>query len=161
MKIIGVSLFFLSVVAVAACSKSDNSYATTDNTVGMIKSWNWTGTATGYTQGDSVIHPLPDTTHVPWPKHFSRNISDTALAITRINGYCVAIMGVSFNYLSTDSALTKTVVYDTILPGAARCYLKFYYAHDSMTLEYHEVSGYNATANQYYQQNWLLHSVSH
>jgi hypothetical protein len=54
--------------------------------------------------------------------------------------------------------VNKIVTFDTVFSGSARSTLTYYYGKDSMTFDYHLVTGYNAAANQYYQLNEFLHT---
>jgi len=151
------SFLFCIIIVAIACSKSGNNYSTTDHTVGVIQSRSWTGTANGYLQGDTIEFPPPDVTHVPWAYAFNRVIADTSFPVTRINGFEISALGTMLTYKATDSTL-QTVKFDSTLSGAAKSVFTFYYAKDSITYEYHSVSGYNATQNQYYQVNELWHT---
>jgi hypothetical protein len=147
---LGASLFVIS------CTKNNNNYSSADHTVGLAnKTYKWTGTANGYTKGDTLF--TGDTTHHEWPKIYSRTIVDTSFMIQKINGFEIAVLGAPINYISTDST-SKIVTFDTTYSGSAMTILKFYYSKDSISYEYHKVTGFNSAANQYYQSNMVLHT---
>lgn len=138
-----------------ACNKNSNNYSVTDNTAGMIKTEQWTGTISGYAKGDTLF--TGDTTHHEWPKGYSRTKADTSIAVAKINGFAVGMMGFTLAYRSTD-VVNKTRKFDTVLTGSYDAIMIYYYERDSFTFVSHEVSGYNTPAAQYYQNNITLHS---
>jgi len=140
-----------------SCSKGGGNYSVADHTTGIanvVRSWS--GTANGFVQGDTIIPPA--TASVPWPKAYSRTITDTSFAVQKINGFAVAVLGYTLNYLTTDSTVNHLVEFDTTLSGSSLSFLKYYYISDSMSFEFHWISGYNSAANQYYQTNYYLHT---
>jgi hypothetical protein len=158
MKITHFLLFPILILACSlpGCIKS-SSYSVTNHTVGVVGTRAWSGTISGYEQTDTVR--LPDTAHVSWASPFSRTISDTTFNIEAVNGFLVSVLGTSFNYISTDST-HGIVLFDTTLAGSATSKLTYYYAADSITYEYHHVTGYNAASGLYYQVNAYLHTVN-
>ncbi|MCD6013008.1 MAG: hypothetical protein K0Q79_2870 [Flavipsychrobacter sp.] len=144
----------LIIAHITACNKSNN-YSITDHTTGMITVRQLTGIISGYAKGDTVF--TGDTTHHEWPDAFNRLLIDTSVAIGKINGFAVSIMGYTLNYRSTDVA-NKTKRFDTLVAGTLDAVLIYYYDNDSMSFVSHQVSGFNSTANQYYQNNITLHT---
>jgi hypothetical protein len=145
----------LAATAIYGCSKSNN-YTTTDHTTGITgKVRSWSGATSGYVKTDTVI--MPDTNTVNWATFFNRTISDSFFAVMEVNGFQVSVFGTPFNYLTTDS-VNQVIIFDTTLSGSAKSILTYYYNRDSMTCEYHQVTGYSNWAKQNYQVNYLLHT---
>lgn len=152
------NVLFLSVLACAgiiSCNKQNNNYSLADHTAGMITDRQWSGNIYGYSKGDTLFPG--DTAHYEWPKVFSRIITDSSFAVSRVNGFAVSIMGYTLNYRTTDE-VAKTRRFDSVITGSLNAVLIYYYEKDSMSFENHVVSGYNSMANQYYQKNVLLHT---
>lgn len=141
----------------AACNPHRNDYATTDYTRGLIKSVTWSGTAGGYAQGDTIAHPSPDTTHVPWAKAFHHLITDTTFAIQRVNGFAVQIGSQMLRFNTVDSA-HGYVKFDTTVAGSGHDVLLYFYAKDSFSYEYHIITGQNAATGIYYETDMYLHT---
>ncbi len=153
-KSIFVSLFALmSAVAYTSCNKNSNNFSTADHTAQVTIPHSWKGPAYGYFKGDTT-NP-PDTTHYEWAKIYNRVISDTTFIISKIDGFAVSAFGVTLNYRLTDSS-NKTMRFDSIVTGTLNCVLYYQYEKDSMSLEYHTVSGTNPISEQYYQTNVFL-----
>ena len=144
-------------IIVFSCSKKSNPYTTGPNhAMGMTNTRMWSGNSKGYVQGDTVL--LPDTSHIAWPKRFSRIITDTSFAIVRINDFLVSVLGTTLNYRSTDS-IGKTVVFDTVLAGSlVRTNLIYYFSKDSMVYIYYKVGDLNAATGLYYYTEDTLHT---
>lgn len=139
------------------CAKSNGTYSSgPDHSTGMTNERKWTGTCKGYTKGDTVM--AGDTTHIAWPKKFSRNITDTPAAVIRLNDFTVDMLGTVLNWVSTDPA-TKVVTYDVLLSGAsAKTVLKFDPTTKIMTYEYHYWGSKNASTGTYYYTDMFLTS---
>jgi len=150
-----VFLLFCTTLVFISCSKGGNSYTNTDHTVGMTDLKTWSGIAYGYYKGDTVLQG--DTAHIVWANTFYRVITDTSFSVQKINGYQVNALETLLNYISSDSITTKTVLFDDTVSGIVSK-LTLYYLADTMKLELHVWSGYNSAANQYYQNNVILHS---
>ncbi len=152
-------LFTLSVGAImaaslfTACSKGGG-YTPVDHTTGMTRIRSWSGTAAGFYQGDTVILGATKT----WALTYNHVISDTSLAVQKINGFLLSFMGKTMKYISTDSITTQSVYFDSITTGTLTAKLYYYYAHDSLTFQLNQVNGFNTNANQYYQDNVVLHT---
>ncbi len=157
------NLLFLSVAIICAvflftqCHPGGNNYTATDHTKGMIKIKSWTGNAHGYVQGDTIQFPPPDTTHVAWAKAYSHNITDTSFSVLKIDGFDIIVLGTILRYKATDSTL-QTVTFDTTVVGSGTDILKYYYAIDSFSYEFHIITGFNAAANKYYMTDLFIHT---
>ncbi len=145
----------LATAAIYSCKKGSNDYSVTDHTTGMVKMRSWSGTASGYVKTDTVL--LPDTAHVDWASLFNQSITDTSFSVEKINGFQVSVLAMPFNYVLTDT-VNKIVRFDTTLSGSATSILTYYYGRDSMTYEFHHITGYSTHAAQYYQVNEFLHT---
>jgi hypothetical protein len=141
------------IMLICSCTKPYTSGV--DHTIGMSSgSRSWAGTSSGYFYGDTVIGG----THTNWPEYFNKTITDTAFAVQKIDGFTIKIGNTTMAYRSTDSVTTKSVTFDSLISGSLTASMKYYYAHDSMVLNYNGVFGFNSTANQYYQTNTVLHT---
>jgi len=148
------ALFFIALLS-WGCNKGNNSYTTTDHTVGMIAVRSWSGTSGGFYKGDTAIGTNPDSV---WALHFARVITDTSFSVQKINGFALSVLGYMLDYQSTDSLTTQTVLFDSDITGTQTAVLTYYYLKDSMTFQLSVVFGYNTPANQYYQTNMFLHT---
>jgi hypothetical protein len=149
------ALFLAVMLAlIIACNKSNN-YSITDYTAGMTTMRQWAGTISGYAKGDTLF--AGDTTHYEWPKIFNRTLTDTSITVGKVNGYAVSMMGFTLNYRSTDET-AKSTRFDTVVTGSLNAVLIYYYDKDSLTFVSSQVSGFNALASQYYQNNITLHT---
>ena len=151
-------LIFIAAMCSLGCNKTSNNYSTTDHTVGITKLRSWSGTADGYNKGDTMISTSIGLRDTVWALHFARNIVDTSFSIAKINGFAISVLGTPLDYISTDSITTKTVVFDSNVSGTQTAILTYYYLQDSMTYQFNIVTGFNSSANQYYQVNMFLHT---
>ncbi len=145
----------IGILSLCRCSKNSNNYTTTDHTAQVTVPHAWKGTIYGYYKSDTTFPP--DTTHREWAKLYNLAISDTSIIISKIDGYAVSVFGVSLSYRLTDS-VNKTLRFDSVVTGALNCILYYQYVKDSMSLEYHVVTGVNPISGQYYQENVFLHT---
>lgn len=144
------------IIVFGACNKSSNSYTVTDHTVGMVNVRLWSGTANGYTKGDTLL-TSGDTTYTAWPKIYSRLIHDSSFSVQKINGFEVSVLGTPLAYRLTDS-VNKTIRFDSLVTGSLTGILIYYFNKDSMTFQYDNVFGYNVPDSQYYQAHIFLHT---
>ncbi|MES2702030.1 MAG: hypothetical protein V4649_05295 [Bacteroidota bacterium] len=144
---------------IAGCGRNNDYTPGYDHTSGMIKTFHWTGTTTGYYKSDSIIKDVhgADSAVIKWPRHYSRLILDTTIPIVKINDFAVSFMGALLRYKSTDSSLQQ-VRYDTTFSGAPITSMIFYYAKDSVKYEYHKIDEYHAPTGHNYQEHWDLHT---
>lgn len=152
MKHLSIPLALLGVLAILCCSKSKNTYTVTDHTVGMLNSRHWQGKAYGNVKGDTVI----EGNHTDWPKHYDRNV-DTDFSIDKINGFVVNANSAILVFRTVDSA-AEFVNYDSVYASSAKSFLVWDFGHDTMHLEFHQITGSNAAAGTYYESNWVLHT---
>ena len=145
----------LILVGITSCVKKKN-YSNADHTAGMGGSRSWSGTANGFYKGDTLLSTT-DTTHSPWPKVFSRVLTDTLFPIVKVNGYMISVLGTPLAYRTTDS-VAQTVRFDSTLTNSATTILTYYYAKDSMAFEYHRLEDFNTPAGNYYQTHEYLHT---
>ena len=150
------AIALLVCVTAYGCTKS-RVYSQTDHTTGLTsKSRVWSGTTYGYFKGDTLIPPA--TANEDWAKIFNLTITDSTFSVVKINGFAVSVPGMTMIYRDTDYT-QNAVRFDSTVAGSGTSYLLYFYLVDSVYYEYHNFSGYNSAANQYYQTHLYLHTV--
>lgn len=157
MKNLLLSLSILSVVIfVTSCKKQPN-YSAADHTVGLTAVHLWSGNAHGNTQKDTLISG----NSTKWLAAFNHNIIDSSFAIQKVDGYSISVLGATLQWVTTDSFTDKTVKFAVTLGNTTTpTTLIYYFAKDSIVLDYHKLGEYHpGTGQNYYTDEFLYTHV--
>ena len=150
------TIILIITVVAYGCTKKAN-YSPADHTVSLTaKARIWSGTTDGYYKGDTLIPP--STTNEDWAKIFNRVITDSSLAVLKVNGFAIGVPGMTLIYRDTDFT-QNAVRFDSTVAGSGTSYLLYFYLVDSVYYEYHSFYGFNSAGNQYYQTHLYLHTI--